>query len=215
MIIICIIEISLVFLYSKIMFKMKKIQEKVEKTYRIYSKAEICNIISSKSLSIRYGNYYAYNPRKNEVLIKEKNSYNLWDIFAIYHEIGHYHDNLKNKIILKHMSVTCLNRLVIIPIFIFITVLRFFCKDEGLLFIYLGTVFLCSALIIHRFYFIIKYETSASKDAVINLSNFDGEVDLHDIKRAAYYAVISQGLFVLICMIQGGIMIDSTFYIAL
>lgn len=61
-----------------------------------------------------YGKVYAYNPRKNKIIIVDKEEYNLYDYFAIYHEIGHYKDNQKNKIT-YWMNVIAVYRLILIP----------------------------------------------------------------------------------------------------
>lgn len=219
MIFICVIEIGLMLLYGCITYKMKKIRNKLEKIHPKYNKEEFRyrtkKIVNKEDfLTIRYGKAYAYNPRKKEILFAEKEKYSLYDIFAIYHELGHYHDDLKSNIVLKHMSVTCVNRLVLIPIFITLTLVCLFMdENERFMYVYLIIAVLCISLGLHRIYFICKYEVSASRDALINMSKSYDMLDLDAIKNIAYNAALSQGVFVLVYIIFELVIVNAAFYL--
>ena len=205
----CIIEILLMFLYGCIAYKMKKADKVLEKNHPDISWAKLCQWMNSltekeTALTIRPGKLYGYNPRKKELLFIEKDRYSLYDVFGIYHELGHYHDDLKSNVILKHMSITGVNRLVLIPLFIILTVVCWFInEDSAFIHVYLVLSVLCILLGLHRLYFICKYEASASRDAVRNMSEFCEEPDIKEIRRAAFYAMISQLVFVLVILIFG------------
>lgn len=212
MIIVCIVQISLMILYAFLMWAMKTIERKIVQSpcLKKYSKAEIEKIAADERLMLRYGKCYGYNPRKQEILVLEKKFYNAYDMFSIYHEIGHYHDDLKNKRILKNMLVTGVNRLFIIPISLVLTVLCWFQKESMTIhYICFAIIALAMLLGVHRLYFIIRYETSASKSAMQELSCMLNAVSWNLIKRVAYYAKVSQILFVVICIIAGGVMLDG------
>lgn len=219
MILICVIEMGLMLLYGCITYKMKKTRNKLENIHPQYNKEEfqqwVKEIVNKENfLTTRYGKTYAYNPRKKEILFTEKEKYSLYDIFAIYHELGHYHDDLKSNIVLKHMSITCINRLVLIPIFIILTLVCWFMdENERFMYVYLMIAVLCIFLGLHRLYFICKYEVSASRDAFINMSKSYDMLDLDAIKNIAYNAVLSQGVFVLVYIIFGLVIVDAAFYL--
>lgn len=212
MIIICFVPIFLMVFYGFLMKRMKVIERKMVENPNLkkYRKEEIRKIADDESLLLRDGKFYGYNPRKQEILILDKEFYSLYDIFAIYHEIGHYHDDLKNKRILKNMLVTGANRILVIPMFIIFTVLCWIQKENvGIHYIYFGMTLLVALLGIHRLYFIIRYEASASKDAISKMSCTTDALSLRMVKELAYDARLSQMLFVIVCMIAGGIMVDS------
>lgn len=215
MIIICFVPIFLMVFYGFLMKRMKVIERKMVENPNLkkYRKEEIRKIADDESLLLRDGKYYGYNPRKQEILILNKEFYSLYDMFAIYHEIGHYHDDLKNKRILKNMLVTGVNRILVIPMFFIFTVLCWIQKGNvGIHYAYSGMIILVVLLGIHRLYFIIRYEASASKDAISKLSCTIDALSLHMTKKLACYAVLSQMLFVIICMIAGGVMVDSVLF---
>lgn len=219
MILICIIEIGLMFFYGCIAYKMKTTRNKLEKSHMEYDKEELCQLLKKiigkeNFLTIRYGKFYAYNPRKKEILITEKEKYSLYDIFAIYHELGHYHDDLNGNIVLKHMSITCVNRLVLIPLFITLTLVGCFVNEnKNFICIYLIIAVLCIFSGLHRIYFICKYEMSASRDALTNMYKLHNISDLYAIKNIAYSAALLQGIFVLVFVLFAFVIINATFYL--
>lgn len=142
-------------------------------------------------LNFESANYYGYNPKKITILYIKKEEYSSYDTFAIYHELGHYIDDLKSRRILFNMSVTCINRLLVIPMYFVISILalpgtQLFVKISHIIFL------LEILLFIHRMYFIGKYENSASKYAIMRLSGKLDEIVLKYIKKISCLSIVSQ-----------------------
>lgn len=213
MIIVCFVQIFLMGMYGLLSKKMKIIEK--DENCKKCRNEEIREIVEEENISISDGKFYGYNPRKQEIMILDKEFYGLYDMFAIYHEIGHYHDDMKNKRILKNMIFTGVNRILVIPIFFVLTILCWAKKDNmSIHYAFFGVASVAAILGMHRLYFIIRYEVSASKAAISKLACTVDMLSLNRTKKLACYAMLSQALLVLVCMITEGIMIESVFFIS-
>ncbi|RDY27811.1 hypothetical protein [Lachnotalea glycerini] len=184
--------------YYVIVFTIKKIQIQLKKKSKYSNQdfliklKEIAN--DNKYLNFERAKYYGYDPRKITIFYIKKEEYSAYDTFAIYHELGHYLDDLKSKRILFNMSVTCINRLLAIPIYFGISILalagtQLFVKISYIIFL------LEILLFLHRMYFIVKYEKSASKYAIMRLSDYLDEISLKYIRRVSCLSIVSQIIF--------------------
>lgn len=127
---------------------------------------EVTEISQIYGMKLAYGKYYAYNPRKKEIILVKKEEYSNYDRFAFFHEFGHFLDDESNNKILHFRIIIAINRLIIFPIYTFLTINRLINNSNNLMIVF--TIFFAITLMIALFHliFILIYEVSASKKAL-------------------------------------------------
>lgn len=157
-------------------FRIEKVKDKLA-SYSTISKEEWDRIILDTEMiiaNVRFekGGIYGYNSFKKIIKYEDKEEYTCFDIFALYHEVGHGLDDVLNKIF-YHMRLIMINRLIVIPIYFIIVITEMVCNQY---FIITKTIviFIILLLTIERLYFIIKYEKSASYYALEKLEGVEG-----------------------------------------
>lgn len=181
--------------------RIKKIKFKLANGVKIYKQDLLREILklNKKITDIRFekGDYYAYDSVKKIIRYEDKEIYTYFDVFALCHEIGHMIDDLHNCSIFYNMMLTAINRLFFIPIYVLFTIIamvtnQYFVVAKDIILIISVVLFL------HRFFFIFKYEISASNHALALLSQNDADVSL--IRVLAKTAVKQQFILAMLGM---------------
>lgn len=124
-----------------------------------------------KEIDCVEGNIYAFNIFQNKILIKKNDSMNLFYLFAITHELFHYHDATISKLysfIYKLLSILFLvNKLLLTPFLIIVFFLSIFVKNISFIEIsYTLPFFVFVTISVIRILFLPMLEIKASKGAL-------------------------------------------------
>lgn len=126
---------------------------------------KISNI--NEEIHVVYGKLYAYNPLNKKIIIEKKNVYSTCDYFKLNHEIAHSRDD-STRVIYFYMILIAIYRVLFIPSCIILCIAEF-CGTTISKDVYHLLIVILISFILIKTYYILKYETKASKDALIEL----------------------------------------------
>lgn len=164
MTILVVIYLSVSVLAFVLTTRIEKIKKKLS---RFLSKKDFWDQINKYEMEIDIipGKYYAYNPYTKQILYEDKDGYSEYDLLGMFHEMGHYNDDKVSGKIYRHMKITAINRLFLVPLHLIMLLGHIFNMRHTISFHSLLIVvnFIC---FIDRIYYICKYEKSASDFAI-------------------------------------------------
>lgn len=151
----------------------------------------------SEEVSIEYGKLYAYNPISRMIIIEKKDTYSICDYFKLNHEIAHSRDD-RTRVIYFYMILIAIYRVFFIPICIIVCILELCGVTIGKEIFYLLITILASFILIKTYYVLI-YETRASKAALYELKKSVTSKEANDILNFAVCCFLQQ-LFITFIM---------------
>ncbi len=192
------INILLFFVYCfhMITLKANRIRLEQNKTHTRESFKEFLQqtVGGEKNLSIEVGKRFCYVPFKKIIMYIDKNEYDLTDVFAVFHEYGHFKDDVKDENFSDDFRLWGANRLFAIPAYFFSSLILFSFPGSVVTDINNLIFFIVMVLALHRIFTLIRYETSASRYAVDSMTNCLTPEEKNLIEKVAYSAKWAQVL---------------------